>query len=139
MFNGKILEFAIGGDYIEFPIKYIKFESYKVTPDQRMESEAGRATTGRLHRTTMEHMPSKIDMTTVPLTNNDVNIINTMLNNAFTDAAQRKLTLRYYKPSTDEYCTGEFYIPDIDYDISRIDLINNVVYYKPTRLAFIEY
>ena len=139
VFNGKLLEFSIGGGYTEFPIKYIKSESYKVTPDQRLETEAGRAVTGYLHRTTAEHMPAKIDMTTIPLTNDDVKTINVLLANAFTDSAQRKLDLRYYEPSSDSYKTGTFYMPDIDYDIQRVDLVNNVIYYKPTRLAFIEY
>jgi len=138
-FNGKLVELKTGANYVEFPLKYIKAESYKVTPDQRMESSANRASTGLLKRVTCAHTASKIDFTTTPLTNADVNDIQTKLSNAYTDSQQRKLDIRYYNPATDTYATGTVYVPDIDYDINRIDLVNNIIHYNPVRYAFIEY
>ena len=138
-FNGKLVELKTGANYVEFPLKYMKAESYKVTPNQRMESSANRATTGVLHRTTVSHTASKIDFTTPPLTNSEVNDIHTKLTNAYTDALQRKLDLRYYDPSSDSYKTGTFYVPDIDYDILRVDTSKNIVHYNGIRFAFIEY
>lgn len=138
-FNGKLVELKTGNNYVNFPTSYIKAQSYHVTPHQRMESSANRATTGLLHRTTVSHTASKIDFETPPLTNRDVNSINTMLSNAYTDVLQRKLDLRYYDPSSDSYKTGTFYVPDVNYDISRIDKTSNVIHYDPVRFAFIEY
>ena len=138
-FNGKLVELKTGANYIEFPATYIKAESYKVTPNQRMESSANRSATGVLVRKTLSHTASKIDFTTIPLTNKDVLAINTLLSNAYTDSAQRKLDLRYYDPATDAYLTGTFYVPDIDYDILRIDTALNIVHYNNIRFAFIEY
>ena len=138
-FNGLLIELKTNNSYVEFPTKYVKAESYKVTPCQRMEVSANRASTGVLVRNTASHTASKIDLTTVNLTNTEVAAIHTLLANAYTDALQRKLDLRYYDPSSDTYLTGTFYIPDIDYEISRIDRTNNVIHYNPIRIAFIEY
>lgn len=138
-FNGKLVELKTGNNYVEFTPKLMKAESYKVTPNQRMESSANRASTGLLVRTTMAHTASKIDFTTTPLTNSEVNSISTMLSNAYTDSLQRKLDLRYYDPSSDSYKTGTFYVPDIDYEINRVDVPNKVIHYNPVRIAFIEY
>jgi hypothetical protein len=138
-FNGKLVELKTGNNYVELPLKYMKAESYKVTPNQRMESSANRASTGVLIRSTVSHTASKIDFSTPPLTNSDVNALNTLLTNAYTNALQRKLDLRYYDPSSDSYKTGTFYVPDIDYDISRIEKSTNVIHYNSIRIAFIEY
>ena len=138
-FNGKLIELKTGANYIEFPLTYMKAESYKVTPNQRMESSANRATTGVLHRATVSHTASKIDFNTPPLTNSEVNAIHTLLSNAYTDSLQRKLDLRYYDPSSDSYKTGTFYVPDVDFEINRIEKSVNRIHYNPIRFAFIEY
>ena len=138
-FNGKLIEFKTGNSYVEFPLKYVQFESYKVTPNQRMESSANRAATGLLVRTTVAHTASKIDLNTPPITNVEANAIHTLLTNAYTDAQQRKLDIRYYDPSSDSYKTGTVYVPDIDYEIQRVDVTKKVIYYNPVRIAFIEY
>ena len=138
-FNGKLLQLKTGADYVDFPLKYIKAESYKVTPDQRLEQSAGRTSSGKLVRTTLSHTASKIDFNTVPLTNADVNDINTKLSNAYTDSLERKLKVKYYDPTTDSYKYGDFYVPDVDYEILRIDLVNNIIHYNSVRFALIEY
>ena len=138
-FNGKLIELKTGANYVEFPLRYVKAESYKVTPNQRMESSANRASTGVLVRNTLSHTASKIEINTVPLTNSEVSAIHTLLTNAFTDSQERKLDLRYYDPESDSYLTGTFYMPDIDYDIINVDLTKNVIQYNTIRLAFIEY
>lgn len=138
-FTGELVELKTGANYVPFPLRYIKAESYKVTPDQRMETSATRASTGVLVRQTCSHTASKIDFNTTPITNADVSNIASLLSNAYTDSAQRKLDLRYYNPATDSYATGTFYVPDIDYDILRVDLGTNTIHYDSIRFAFIEY
>jgi len=135
-FNGKLIELKTGNSYVELPLKYIKAESYQITPHQRMESSANRATTGVLVRNTVDHTASKIEFNTPPVT---INAINTLLGNAYTDAKQRKLDLRYYDPSTDDYKEGTFYVPDIDFPITRVEVTAQVVHYDSIRFAFIEY
>ena len=134
-FNGYLLR--ISGT--PFPMKYIKAEGYIITPNQRMESEAKRAVTGLLHRTTVEHTASKIEFTTPNLTNVDIDAMMTIFRNAWSSQAERKLTLEYYDVETNGYKTGEFYMPDIKWEIKRVDPERNRIVYNEARVAFIEY
>ena len=119
------------------PMKYVKLDGYNITPNQRMESEAKRAVTGVLHRTTVAHTSSKIEIHTPYLTNSEVATMMTLFRNAWTNVSERKLSLEYYDMETDTYKTGDFYMPDIKFEIDHID--GNIIVYKETRIAFIEY
>ena len=135
-YNGYLLKLG-GSGGTAFPMKYIKLEGYNITPNQRMESEAKRAVTGVLHRTTVAHTATKIELNTPNMTNLDVDDMMTLFRNAWTSTSERKLTLQYYDMETDSYKEGTFYMPDVKFIIDHID--GNMVYYKETRVAFIEY
>lgn len=137
-FNGYLLKLG-GSSGTVFPMKYIKVEGYDITPNQRMESEAKRAITGVLHRTTVAHTASKIEFNTPNMTNLEVAEMMQLFRNNWTSTAERKLSLQYYDPETNTYKTGDFYMPDIKFPIQRVDLENNLIYYGETRIAFIEY
>ena len=137
-FNGYLLKLG-GASGTVFPMKYIKVEGYDATPNQRMESEAKRAITGELHRTTVAHTATKIEFNTPNMTNVDVAEMMRLFRSKWTSVAERKLKLQYYDSETDSYKTGDFYMPDIKFPIQRIDLENNLIYYGETRIAFIEY
>lgn len=138
-FNGKLIELKVNNSWVEFPLKYIKAESYQVTPHQRMESSAARSASGVLKRATCSHTASKIEFNTTALTNTDVKDIQTKLSTAYIDDLERKLDIRYYDPATDTYKTGTVYVPDVQYPILRIDRSNMIVHYDSIRYAFIEY
>lgn len=138
-FNGKLLELKTGNSWVNVPLDFIAFESYSSTPDQRMEANANRATSGKLVRNTVEHTATKIEFNTPPITNIDVGTLNGLLSAAYIDPLERKLEARYYDQETDSYKTGEFYVPDREYPIYRVDLTTNTIYYKSLRYAFIEY
>ena len=133
-FNGTYLIKA-GGTVL--PMKYMKLEGYDITPNQRMESEAKRAITGYLHRTTVAHTATKIEFNTPPMTNLDLNAMMSIFRGAWSSTIERKLDLEYYDMETDSYKTGTFYMPDVKFSIDHID--GNMIYYKETRIAFIEY
>ena len=135
-FSGYLIK--VGGENgTILPMKFIKLDGYNITPNQRMETEAKRAVTGLLHRITVEHTASKIEFNTPNITNVDLNEMMTLFRNAWTDTSQRKIDLQYYDMETDSYKTGTFYMPDIKFEIDHIN--GNVIYYKETRVAFIEY
>ena len=138
-FNGKLIELKTGNNYIELPTQYIKLDSYKVTPDQRMEADANRATSGVLVRNTVSHTATKIEFETPPIDNTELASLMTLINNAMTNALQRNVTLRYYQTLTNSYKEGNFYVPDIETPIYRIELNPPVVHYDSIRFAFIEY
>lgn len=119
------------------PLGYMKPESYSATPNQRMESEAGRATTGLLHRTTIEHTSTKIEFETPPLTNHQLVTLNNLLASNMSDRHRRDIAIEYYNNETDSYKTANCYMPDVKYTIYRVH--EDTVFYKPIRYAFIEY
>ena len=121
------------------PNKYIALESYTSTPNQRLEAEAARAITGVLHRTTVEHKPTKIEFTTPIITNADLATLNNMFATNFVNTLERKIVINYYDQETDSYRDATCYMPDPSYQILRIDKNKNVVYYHGIRFAFIEY
>lgn len=137
-FSGYLLKLGGSGGTV-FPMKFIKLEGYNITPNQRMESEAKRAITGVLHRTTVAHTASKIEFNTPKMTNIEVDSMMSLFRNFWTSTAERKIDLEYYDMETNTYKTGTFYMPDIKFEIERIDLETNLVYYGETRIAFIEY
>lgn len=138
-FNGKLIELKTNGSWVNFPLDYIAFESYSITPNQRMEAKANRATSGKLVRDTVEHTASKIEFNTPPITNKEVREIHNLLSAAFTNVRERKLEVRYYNTESDDYRTGQFYMPDTEYPIYRADLTTNTIYFKSLRFALIEY
>lgn len=135
-FSGYLIKVG-GANGTVLPMKFIKLDGYNITPNQRMETEAKRTVSGVLHRTTVAHTASKIEFNTPNITNVDLNEMMTLFRNAWTDTSQRKLDLQYYDMETDSYKTGTFYMPDVKFEIDHIH--GNVIYYKETRVAFIEY
>ena len=135
-FSGYLIKLGgSSGDIL--PMKSIAAESYSATPDQRLESKAARAATGVLYRSTCNHKATKIEIETIPMTNKDLTGLMSLIASRFSDANQRKINLQYYDNETDNYNTGTFYMPDIQYKILRVD--GNTIYYDSIRLAFIEY
>ena len=135
-FSGYLIKLG-GSAGTELPLKYMKLDAYNITPNQRMESEAKRAVTGILHRTTVAHTASKIEFNTPIMTNADVDAMMTLIRNNWTNTQERKLTLQYYDMETDSYKEGTFYMPDVKFQIYRIE--GNTIFYKENRFAFIEY
>lgn len=137
-YSGYLLRIG-GSSGTIFPMEYIKVEGYNITPNQRMEAEAKRDVTGVLHRTTVAHTATKIEFNTPMLTNAEVDAMMSLLRSAWSSVAERKLSIYYYDMETDSYNSATVYMPDIKFQIDHIDNENNIVYYKETRIAFIEY
>ena len=137
-YNGYLIKVG-GANGTELPMEYIKADGYTITPNQRMESEASRAVTGLLHRTTVAHTATKVEFNTPNMTNKSVDAMMTLFKNNWTSSAERKLDIQYYDMESDSYKEGTFYMPDISFNIEHIDNDRNIVYYKEIRIAFIEY
>ena len=133
-YNGYLLK--VNGT--AFPMKYIVEKSYVAHPDQRIDLDSTRDTTGVLHRSVVSHMPMKIEFNTLPITNADVAQISAMLQLNRSNR-QRTVSVEYYNTETDSYNTATCYVPNLDYTVDWIDKENNVVHYSAIRYAFIEY
>ena len=136
-FSGYLIK--VGSPAVEIPLKYMRAETYKVTPNQRLEWSAERDVTGVLHRETTTNMPPKIEFNTPLMTNSDISALNTILNTAYTNVAERKLPVEYYDPESDTYKTHDCYMPDVHYEIRNVDTVRNVINYEELRYAFIGY
>ena len=136
-FSGYLIK--VGTTPVEIPLKYMRAETYQVTPNQRLEWSAERDVTGVLHRETTPNMPPKIEFETPLMTNSDIVALNTILQNAYTVVAERKLPVTYYDPESDTYKTHDCYMPDVHYQIRNVDTVNNVINYEELRYAFIGY
>lgn len=137
-YNGYLVKVG-GASGTILPMKYIKVDGYNITPNQRMETEAKRDVTGHLHRNTVAHTASKIEFTTPYMTNLDMDAMMTLFRNAWTSVTERKLSIEYYDMETNTYKVADVYMPDIKYEIDHIDNDLNIITYKETRVAFIEY
>lgn len=138
-FSGYLIKVGPSGSEVEIPLKYMRAETYSVTPDQRLEWSAERDVTGVLHRETVANMPPKIEFNTPLMTNSDINALNTILSTAYSVAAERKLQVTYYDPESDSYKSHDCYMPDVKYEIRNVDTVNNVINYQELRYAFIGY
>lgn len=136
-FSGYLIK--VGSPAVEIPLKYMRAETYSVTPNQRLEWSAERDVTGVLHRETTPNMPPKIEFNTPLMTNKDIKALNTILSSAYSNATERKLSVTYYDPESDTYKTHDCYMPDVKYEIRNVDTAHNVINYEELRYAFIGY
>lgn len=136
-FQGWLIK--VGTNLTLVPTSMIKAESYKVTPNQRMEESAERDSTGVLWRETVPNQPPKIEFNTPAAYDTDVNALNTIFRNAYTNAAERKLPVAFYDPEENVYKTWDCYMPNIDFPIRQIDVENKTIFYDEIRYAFIGY
>lgn len=134
-FTGSLL--SLGGS--NFPLQYVYKESYKVTPNRRQDLDPKRDETGVLHRNTLEHTATTIQLQTKPMYQNDMANLMAFLRNSYSNSLEKKTTITYFSPDTNTYKTGTFYVPDIQFDMNYVDTVHNRILYNSTTLEFIEY
>ncbi len=112
------------------PNKYI--QTYKITPDQQQDKDSYQDMTGKLHREVLPHTRTKIDLTTRYLWQDELNDFL-----SYFIADRKSVSVTYWNNEKREYSSGMFYVPDIEYQIYRIQ--GEDAEYFPIRVAFIEY
>lgn len=120
-----------------FPAKYIRLSTYEVTPNQRIEESADRSASGVLVRSTVAHMPSKIEFETPHLYADDVAALVRLLGISSKTNRGRDVECEYFCPDTQTYQSGTCYVPDTKFSIYRME--GNNLLYMPIRIALIEY
>ena len=133
-FNGVLLQ--IGSSEI---VKFVKQDSYKISPAQRQDLDSFVNANGVLERNVLPHRRSKIEIKTIPMDNTKMAELWGIINANFISESERKVPLTYYRQDTDDYASGSFYIPDPQFPINRIDRKNKKIYYDSMTLKFIEY
>ena len=122
-----------------FPDKYINYESYDTTPNQREEIKAYRDDNSReLHRITADGMKSTFTFTTRDnLDLQAMNEIMTFFMSNETNQKERKIQLTYWDNEQFTYKTGFFYRSNQEFKIKKIS--NNNIWYKEMTFKLIEY
>lgn len=114
--------FLYASDGTAFPMKYIAYDTYKCTPKQREEIKAYRDTITRaLHRITATGMKTKITFSTrTNLHREDKQAIMNFFTSHEVDNIQRKIYLKYWDEEHEQYDTGYFYRPNIDFTVRDV-------------------
>ena len=134
-FNGTLL--SLGGK--NFPLKYIYKESYKVAPNRRQDLDPYRDANGFLHRNTLAHTATTISFDTKPMYNKDMAELMAFIRSSYSNELEKKVSVTYYCPDLDSYKTGNFYIPDIEFNMDLVDVKKKTVLYYSTTIELIEY
>lgn len=138
-FNGSLLSFSNddGKTWTNFPLKYVFKESYNIAPNRRQDLDSTRNANGKLKRNVLKHTASTINFQTKPMYNKDMAKMMKIISDHYVITREKKLYIKYYCPDTDSYATGYFYVPDIEYNILRVD--DDKIFYNSNTLEFIEY
>ena len=121
------------------PNKYLAYDDYTATPNQRTEVEAYRDLNNLLHRDTSPNFKTKIDFNTRPLYLAEKIDLQSTFASGLVNRAQRKYNVTYWDDEQNTYRTGVFYMPDVDYKIINVDKETKNILYNKMRFALIEY
>lgn len=114
-------------------------EKYKETPNQRVELSSYRDQAVLLHRETSPNFKSKIVIPIRKLYLGEKITLKAIVDSGIVNATERKVSVTYWNSEDMDYKTGTFYMPDIEYTISRIDPNRLNIVYEPFEIQLIEY
>jgi hypothetical protein len=105
--------------------------SYKSTPNRIMDEDSYRDANGVLRRNTLPHTATTFEFSTPYIHLAKKQALQALL------PSRVKLAITYWNDETNTYTTGDFYIPDVTYEIySKTD---TDIVYKPVNFQFIQY
>lgn len=109
--------------------KYIT--AYDSVPNGQTDLDTYTDGQGVTHRNILPHTKTTISFTTPPLYLEDKIALTSLF------PRRTKVNLEYWNDETNDYRKGEFYIPDISYEI--LTASSDTIAYRPIRYEFIEY
>lgn len=136
-FNGYLLK-AVATNTI-FPNKYLVYEGWDATPNQREEIKAIRDDNTRdLFRITAQGTKNSLTFTVKSgLHLADKIIIQKFFTDAEVNHLERKIELEYWNDEDNEYKTAYFYRPDIKFTMKKIT--KDDIIYKEFTIDLVEY
>lgn len=137
-FNGYFVKIkgVNGGLDWTIPMDYMKSESY-VGLLSGQDLDSYRDADGTLHRTGLKNVIPKVEFEIPPMTNDKLNLFFTNLKRRYTNKIEKKLRAEVYMSEIDDYVTHDFYVPDINFTIYKVE--GKEILYNATRVAFISY
>lgn len=119
---------------VEFPTKYIRADTYKVTPDQETDLDDYTDNDGKFHRNVLPAKATKIEFNIIPCRLVDMQEIFKIIPHD-----DNAVTIEYFNPRTFGYQSGTAYVPDVYFEPYMVYKDKKDILYKETRIAFIEY
>lgn len=131
--------FILLGEAEVFPMNFIKCDTYEATPDQMLDKDPKRDSTGVLHRNVLQHTATIIKFSTLPLTGLQHDLLMDMLHRNMSNVAAHEIHLTYWDDNFHTYKTGKFYMVDPTFHIHHVNQETMERYYNSTEFEFIEY
>ena len=127
--------------YQKLSYKYIQPNGkLTMTPSQMQDLDSYVNGNGYLKRKVLEHHRTKIEWNTPYLTYDDkcklISTIRKAFKQGIGDSSSRTVHARYYNDWEDDYASGKFYMPDVQFQYGG--LYHGAPMYLPIRLALIE-
>ena len=130
-YSGFLLKF--GGRV--FPNGY--FLEYESTPDQRLETDAERDSTGYLNRSTLPNGKTSLSFSTHILNLDEKIAVQSVFRSGLISAVERKYRVTFWDDEINDYKTSDFYMPDVKYQIMDADA--STIRYNPITFELTEY
>lgn len=121
---------------VEFPTKYIRAETYTVTPDQETDLDDYTDNDGVFHRNILPAKATKIEFSTPHMWLQDMRKVLEIIPDNDND---NYVSITYWNPRKMVYQSGTAYISDVSWEPYLVDVSRNNIMYKEVRFAFIEY
>lgn len=107
------------------------FQTYKSTPNRQQDKNPWTDGTGETHRNVLPHLRSLIVFTTPPIMLEDKIELQAIFPN------RTLVHLEYWNDEINDYCSGKFYIPDVEYEV--LMPYEFTIAYRPITFELIEY
>lgn len=121
---------------VEFPTKYIRADTYTVTPDQETDLDDYTDADGIFHRNILPAKATKIEFSTPHMWLPDmVKVLEIIPDND----SDNEIAIEYWNPRRLCYQSGTAYISDVSWEPYMINVYRKNIMYKEVRFAFIEY
>ena len=139
-YAGYLLKFGS----VVLPNSFLLADGWKSKPNQRVDIEAYRDANVLLHRETSANYKTQLTFNVRSMNLIEKMAFNEAINQAIVGVEnnrQRRVKVTYWNDEINDYKTGVFYIPDIEYTIHTTnDKPGHYnVYYKPFQVKLIEY
>lgn len=123
-------------NFYNIPMHFILEKTYKMTYSV-IDFDSTRNGAGKLIRNALKHKVPHCTIQVKPLNNTNMASLWTNIKNRYMIAKEKKVKLSVYIPEINDYVTENFYIPDTELTIKRIEGTN--VLYEGFTLEFIGY
>lgn len=119
---------------VELPTKYIRADTYTVTPDQETDLDDYTDNDGIFHRNILPAKATKIEFNLIPLRLAQLQKIFEII-----PLEDNEVQIEYWNPRKFAYQSGRAYVPDVFFEPYMVYREIKDILYNEIRIAFIEY